>query len=387
MSQENGKEMPAAATITPTTSGGTGQTSVSPAAAAGANQGTAAGLNPFPRASYLYREQWFDQTISGVTTGQAAPVGQVPAYGFLRSLLYKFTVTTTGGTPSLLNTDAPWSVISSLILREPNGYQLVNTDGVGLYFINKYGGYRYQNDPKLWFGYTSTATSFSFFLRVPIEIDVRDALGSLANQNTGNQFAVELQLAGISAVWSATTPPTSYALRVQSWAEEWDQPATSTLDVPNQVAPMALGTTPQWSRQQYQYSAGQFTIPFRKQGLYLRNLLWVFRSGAGARSDDMPPYTTLQLDSQVLDHWDNSQFKQQMAERYGYTGALDAAGALDTGVYCYDFTSDFSGKPGFETRQQWLYTLPSTRLDLSGVFPNAGTLTVYTNEVAAPQGL
>lgn len=376
------------ATVTPTTSGGTGQTSVSGAAAAGA-AASPAGLNPFPRASYLYREQWFDQTISGVTTGQAAPVGQVPAYGFLRSLLYKFTVTTTGGTPTLLNADAPFSIIQSLILREPNGYQLVNTDGFGLYCINKYGGYRYQNDAKLWFGYSASPTNSVFFLRVPIEIDVRDALGSLANQNTGNQFAVEIQLNSIAAVWAAATPPTGYAIRIQSWAEEWDQPATSTLDVPNQVAPMALGTTPQWSRQQYQYSAGQFTIPFRKQGLYLRNLLWVFR-GIGAtapREDDMPNYTTLALDSQVLDHWDVSQFKQTMSERYGYTGALDAANALDTGVYCYDFTSDFSGKPGFETRQQWLYTLPSTRLDFSGVFPLPGTLTVYTNEVAAPQGL
>ncbi len=382
--------MPALApTITPTTNGGTGATSVSPAAAAnpGGGQAAPAGLNPFPRASYLYREIMYDQTITNTAGGVSAPIALVPSYGFLRSVLFKVTLSTVGGTPSFLNTDAPFSIFSSIILREPNGFQLVNTDGYGWYCLNKYGGYRGANEPKSWQGYSSTPTSATFFLRIPIEIDVRDALGSLANQNTGNQFAIEMQLATIAQVWSATTPPTGYTIRIQAWAEDWDQPALSTLDTPNQTAPMALGTTPQWSRQQYQFSAGQFLIQFRKVGLYLRNLLWVFRDGSGVRQEYFPAYATLMLDSQVLDHVDISQFRQQMSERYGYFGTLDAAGAQDTGVFNYDFTHDFTGRPGFETRQQWLYTLPSTRLELSGVFPAAGTLSVYTNEIAAPQGL
>jgi hypothetical protein len=82
-----------------------------------------------------------------------------------------------------------------------------------------------------------------------------------------------------------------------------------------------------------------------------------------------------------------------MYERSGFGGrapggvltaalANDTAGGLDNGVFLYDFTHEFDGTLGQENRDLWLPTLGSTRLELQGVFANAGQLTVLTNDVA-----
>ena len=78
-----------------------------------------------------------------------------------------------------------------------------------------------------------------------------------------------------------------------------------------------------------------------------------------------------------------------MWERSGYgrahgsvTPAADTPGGLDNGVFVYDFMHEFDGLFGRENRDGWLPTLGSTRLELQGTFGAAGTITVYTNDVA-----
>ena len=52
------------------------------------------------------------------------------------------------------------------------------------------------------------------------------------------------------------------------------------------------------------------------------------------------------------------------------------------GVWLEDFAHEFDGKIGNELRDGWLGTVQSTRLELSGTFGSAGTLTILTNDVA-----
>jgi len=361
-----------------TTNGGTGQTTASPATVAA----PVGAVVPFQRASYLHRESTGYDVTSTVTSSQVTPANiPIPAYGFLRSILLKVSITTTGGTPSLA-VDGPWNILSGVTLKEPNGNPIVQLDGYPLYLVNKYGGFRGSNDPKLWQGYVPTATAVVFFLRVPLELNVRDAIGSLPNQNSAAQFAISYQLNPIATAYSATTPPTSLSVRVQAWAEEWDQPQATTLGQANETAPDALNTTMFHTMQIYPVVSGNNQIQLSRVGNYMRNLILVTRDVSGVRqSTIIPPLLQINLDSNTLDIIDSSVFILQMSERTGYFGTLDTAGALDTGVYVYDFAHDFTGRIGFETRNQWLYTVSSTRFQLQGVFGAAGQLQVITNDV------
>ncbi len=370
-------------TTTKSTSGGTGQSTQADASAPAATA-SAGSTVPFQRASILHRENTnYDQTLNLGAAGLTAPIIYIPAYGFLRSVLLRIDVASVGGAPAL-QPDGLYSAVAGLTLQEPNGQPIFQVQGGhNLYLISKYGGYRGFNEPKAWQGYSSAAAGGSFWIRVPLELNVRDAIGALANQNSGAQYQVRLDLANLAAIWSSA--PTTATVRIRAYAEEWDQPAPDTLGQANELVPPANNTTQYWSRQDYQVPAGQFTMTLRRTGNWIRNLIFVCRDATGARTETLLPVTTtFALDSQTFDIVDNGVWRQQISERAGYFGTLDTANAQDTGVYLYDFSSDWSGRLGFETRSQWLWTLPTTRFDLSGVFQAAGTVTVLTNDIVIP---
>jgi hypothetical protein len=366
---------------TKATAGGTGQSTASPAAGAGV------GLVPFTRASYLHTEpaQYDTGNIALSASTQTAPLLTIPAYGFLRGIRLKVTLAGSGGSPALAG-DNPFSCITDITLQEPNGspiFQVNGNGGYNTYLIDKYGGFRGagQNDPKLVQGYSAAAAASTFWLYIPCELNERDALGALPNQNSSAAFQVRIGINNLAGSFGGT-PPTSGTIRIQAFADEWDQPDTNTLGVANETAPPALNTTQFVSQQSYVYNAGQQTIRLTRTGNYIRNLIFVFRTGAGARdATALPAQTTLYLDTQPIDIVDSTLWAVRQSERTGYFGALDAAGAPDTGVFVYDFCHDWNGKIGFETRNQWLPTLSTTRLEISGTFGNSGTLTVLTNDV------
>lgn len=363
-----------------TTQGGTGQSTASPAVQ------TAVGQVPFTRASYLHTEPaQYDVTVALSASAQVAPLLTVPAYGFLRGMWLKCTLNGTGGAPALSG-DNPFSSITDITVQEPNGspiYQVLGNGGYNTYLIDKYGGYRGVgiNDPKSLFGYSAAAAASTFWLYVPLELNVRDALGALPNQNSGAQFQVRIGVNNLAGSFGGTTP-TSGTLRIQAFADEWDQPAATTLGVANETAPPALNTTQFWSQQSYVYNAGQQTIRLTRTGNYIREMILVFRNGSGVRdASAIPSQTTIALDTNPIDIVDSGLWGLRMSQRGRYTGTLDTANALDTGVFVYDFAHDWNGVYGFETRNQWLPTLSTTRLELSGVFGASGTLTVLTNDV------
>jgi hypothetical protein len=372
----------------------------------GTNQSQAAGgkggLIPFVRASAEHSESTgYDVSTLMTTSVQTLPDITVPAYGFLRSIVLWVTTTAgTGATSATLTEDSPFNALQNLILQEPNGAQICNfPSGYDLYLANKFGGYRYSNDARNSFNFSKTlgtSAGFSFLLRVPIEVCNRDALGSLPNQNSGALFRLKLNLNNIASVFGGTVPagPT---VRIRAYAEEWDQPEDSTDGVANQTNPPAVNTTQYWSRQDFPVNSGSANIRLTRMGNYLRNIIFVFRSGAASRATNdtfFPDPATIYYDTRPLDSLARGQFLDRQMEKYGYilslgqTGAaagtalaVDGGGTRENSVWPYDFCHEFANAVGAENRSLWLPTWSSTRFEIGGTWGGSGTLSVLTNDV------
>lgn len=365
------------------------------------NGGAIVPVVPFIRASAEHREPIFDVTKSLSAAGsQQLGVFDVPAYGYIRNIV--LVVTATGATGGTFGEDGPFNVLSNLALTEPNGAVLSQFDtGYHAMLANKWGGYQDSigTDLRSSPAFTTDAVgNFNFVLRIPVEISAREALGALPNQNSAASFKVRCDLstgaAAAGNLYSAITLQPS--VRVRAYLEAWDQPENSVAGQSNQITPPAMNTTQFWTAQQFNVSAGAQQVRLTRVGNYLRNLIMVYRRGGTSRANghtDMPDPTTLFLDTRPLDVIERNQWLHQMYQRTGWGGratagsltasvALDVAGGLDAGVFVYDFMHEFDNTLGRETRDLWLPTIGSTRLEVQGTFANAGTLTVLTNDVA-----
>lgn len=388
---------------TATTMGTAGGTS---ATTEGAQSPQVSALVPFIRASGLHREIVDDRTVTLTSADQDQQPIPINAYGYLRSLWVVVTTSSAGSgwTSAAYSEDGPWNALKNLQVLEPNGATLFQvSSGVSGYFINKYGGYRYGSDPAcsptygtLAASLSATAPSTSFAFRIPLEINLRDALGSLPNQNSGAQFQFKYTVAKQSDPF-AGTPGTGPSIRIQTYLEAWDQPETATAGQTNQTTPPAMNTTQYWSEQVYAVNSGQFTVRLTRMGNYIRNLIFVYRRSASTRANgqsDFPDPATIAIDTRNVDYIAKTgEWANDVYERYGYERNLGLTqianptvgvnpGGLDNGVFPYSYCWEFDGRVGFENRDLWLPTLSSTRYEISGSFANAGTLTVLTNDVS-----
>lgn len=361
---------------------------------------------PFIRASAEHREPaGIDVSRVLTTSDQDLGVFDVPAYGYVRRLVIVVTASGgTGGSPAAtFPEDSPWTTLKNIALTEPNGAVIAQFNtGHDLHLVNKWGGYRhaigadFRASPTFTMPGTTFA-SYQYMTAIPVELNLRDGLGSLPNQNAAATFKLRLTLAKVADIAAGTLPTTLPTVRVRAYMECWDQPEAATAGAANQITPPAMNTTGFWSSQTYNVVTGQNTIRLTRVGNYLRNLIFILRdngSRANGESDWADP-TTLYLDTRPLDIIENNNWRHQMYERTGngsqYATAsaqvaplADLARALDNGVRVYDFAHEFDGLIGNENRDLWLPTLGSTRLEIQGVFGTltSGTLTVLTNDVA-----
>lgn len=348
---------------------------------------------PFVRASDEHLESGgLDVTRQISASQQDVGVIDIPAYGYLR-WLYIHVRATGGAGAAVADADSPFNVLQNIALTEPNGAYIAQfTDGHQLYLANKYGGYNaaVAADPKLWPGYSAVNAAngnFEFMLRIPVEISGRDGVGSLPNQDSAGQFKLRFQIAPNTVVYDTPPATTQPNIRVTAWMSAWDQPEAASAGMSNQVAPPATGTTSFWSVQSgITVNSGQNTIQLLRKGNYLRNILFVFKA-AGARSETGWGTSTdniieFRRDAFPARYLHPRVWQLKMHEVTGFTGTLDAAGALDVGVRFIDFEHEFDGTLGHENRDLWQPTRPSTRLELQGTFAASGTLDIITNDVA-----
>jgi len=353
---------------------------------------------PFIRASGEHREPFIDITSTPTTSQKDLGVFDVPAYGYLRSIVLLVEATGGTGTGVTSHEDGPFSALQGITLAEPNGATIVQfNSGFELYLAHKYGGYRdsvgadFKASPT-YSAPGATTGNFSFMLRIPLELSSRDGLGALVNQSAASTFKLRLSLASLASIYGATVPTTAPNVRIRAFIEAWDQPEAQTGGAVNATTPPAPNTTQFWSSQVIPYAQGQNTLKLSRVGNYIRNMILILRrtgSGRANGHNDLPDNTSLIYDTRPIDQVERNNWLHQMYERSGYGGAsgtnvpaLDTAGGLNNGVFVYDFTHEFDGTYGRENRDLWLPTLTSTRLELQGEFKNAGSLTVLTNDVA-----
>lgn len=353
---------------------------------------------PFIRASAKHREPTGIDTSKLMTVSdQDLGVFDIPAYGYVRYITILVTASGgTGGAPAVVLTESGvLAALKNIYLTEPNGSVIAQFDTTyQMYLANKWGGYNHTvgADPKAsptFVNAGATFSGFSYLLRIPVELNGRDGLGSLPNQNAAATFKLRMTLAKVGDVATGTLPTTLPTVRVRVGLEAWDQPEINSAGSTNQVTPPAMNTTQFWSTQTYNVNQGNNTIRLTRVGNYIRNLIFTMRRAGTSRTNGEADWLTadplyLYLDTRPLDIIEPNNWLETMYNRSGHDGlvAKDAARGIDNGVRTYDFCHEFDGTLGHENRDLWLPTLGSTRLEVQFNAANAGTLEVLTNDVA-----
>lgn len=370
-------------------------------------QGSGGGSqNPFVRAAILHEEACGYDVQKTMGAGiQQLPDIEVPAYGYMRYI--RIQVEGTGAQGGTVKTaeDFPFNALVNIIEQEPNGAQLHSyPSGWWVYAGNRWCGFRYCPDPKASHTYAVDANgNFKFSIYIPTELNLRDALGNLPNQNSAANFRVRLSLNAMGDVYD-TPPTTAPNVRVRAYFAGFDQPEDQADGQSNATVPPAMNTTSFFSQQQFNIHNGNQNVRMTRVGNYLRN--WVFvlkapdKANAGkltraAGDTAFPDPATIYYDTRPLDIVSRDSWLDRISARYrtrewlgGQQIKPDQPGGRDAGVFPYDFEHEFDGRVGMGTRDQWLRTLSSTRLEIGGqwnVDPDQtgkqGVLYVLTNDV------
>ena len=332
-------------------------------------------LMPFTRVAKEHTEAIaFDQSTVMTAASQGPYSIEVPATGYLRSVL--LVVNVTGGVgASTAAADGPWNVLTNVTLTDAGGAPIIESvDGYELYLIAKYGGYAFSSDPAAQASYTNTISTngnFSFVLRVPVEVG--SGVAALANMNAAQPYRLNYRVNASTTVYSVV-PGTLPTVRVRAVLESWTAPADDS-------KPPLYGATQLWSKQVYNINSGANTTRLQRVGNTMRNLILIHRDNTGARVTAMMPDPLILAFDQRQQHVTPRAVRSlYLTERYGYAG-------IDAGVDPIDYTHDWDGHPGgAELHDLWLTTSQATRLEIQGSYANAGTLTVLTNDLVLPAG-
>src|SRR6185312_15963199 len=407
---------------------------------AGGAKAAAAMARPFRAVVQQVDEIPYDYTLAANTGTQDFTNYQIPSTGFLNTVWVWVSGVESGNTNTTVNfaNEGPYSAIDTIQFVDTNNQPIVGPmNGWDLKVINKWGGYDFNDDPQAsqqfavitgasgtytasWGAQpvmTSTsgtgnpfgaapavgnAGSFQFFLRIPLELVPRDALGSLPNKSASTPFQVKVRLAS-SATPYATAPNGTLTVRLRMIAESYWQPAaTDAQGNPLAQQPPAVDTTQYWQKSNYQVSAGQVNQQLTSStGFPIRNLLYYLTDSNNSRFQgeaDWPDPTTIQLEANILLQRNKALWQQILAGHYGYTAALATAAATtgapevpytkEAGLYVEEFNRDFGAQPGWEMRRTYLPTTDGMRLQWRGTIGGSGSHNLYvlTNYVAPGAG-
>jgi hypothetical protein len=369
-------------------------------------------LKPFKVGAQEIDEEPYDVTVTlAAGSQQLTPQYNIPATAFLNDiyLLVENVVTsstaTATGTAGLgvLVENGPYTVIDTITLSDTSSSEILGPiDGYDLYIISKWGGYCFNDDPEAntdLFTATTNATasssaagSFSFFLRIPLELVPRDALGSLPNKSQSTPFKVKITVAGLAAIYNTSTTVGGACRFRMMPASYWEPLAHDGSGNPIAAEPPGVNTTQYWNVTPYDVTAGPLsTILDNSVGFPVRNLGFLLSATTGGRATgeaNFPDPFKLQLQANIICDRLKKYWKKRITEDYGYTAAGDSAGQKDNGLYWLPFCRDFAHKPGWETRRSYLRTTDGMRLQMKGTIGGSGAhrMKVFTNYVGIGQG-
>lgn len=405
----------AAGTSTPTTNAPS--TAGNPASGGGGQGGAQtppapASVVPFVRGSGKGKYKFFSK--SGLTlTSSPQDLGpiDVKAYDYMRSILITVTGVTAGtATAGTYSADAPFNILTNLAVKQPNGQTMYQcSSGLHAAYIQKYGFGRGigwecdpRSDPNFSLTTSTTAPNATFAIRIPFELDMRDALGALPNKDAAAPFTLEMTLNALTNVFPVVT--TSPTFTVEAWLEAYDQPPATLNAQPVQTTPPNMNTLQRWTEQNITMSTGQFDARVRKLGNYVRLLIPVMKNSSGARIGGLASAATswadpaqIVLDEDVKDNISQADWFRRTWEKYGYGATLpvgvaaqnseilfDTAMGFDTGVYPISYATDERDET--ENVNFYLPTIESEDYLLRGSWgSNVAKLVVLVCEVL-PQG-
>lgn len=372
------------------------------AAPGAATQTPALPVTPFTRASRKKSQLSF-ATSNVLTTAQVQlqPIEVTPG-GFLRFIEMQVAgVTAANAATTTFNADAPWNVISFLSLTNSAGDTIiVPITGYQLFLVNKY--FAMSEDPPFCdprrdngalTGYSTTpgvgaglGGSFTFSLRIPLEIDPRDAFCAIPNSAANKAYQLQIMLAPTTTVYGVA-PTTAPTVSITGYNFFWSQPRdTSGAGNPQQAYPTGNGSVSLIRLQTIAVTQGDKINKLTNVGNVLRQVMFVLRTAAGVRSAaDWPAISQILINNDILFYLPTAQWLSDMATLYGYnTAAVELAGGLDNGVFVIPYFNDQRGKVLCDgPRDQWLPTIDATLFQHRGTSfgATAASLEVITNEI------
>jgi hypothetical protein len=334
---------------------------------------------------------------SGLVLGAAQDVGpiDIKAYDYMRAITLKVETTTVGGgtTTATASKDYPFNIISYLRVKQPNGQTMYSvSSGHHAAMISKYGLVRQaqESDPRSdpsFLSRAGTAPSVQFGIRIPFELDLRDALGALPNKDAAAPFTIELGLNSTSTIFT-TSPQTAPTIKITPILEAYDQPPENLDGKPVETTPPNMNTLQRWTEQSVTMVSGAFDVRVRKLGNYVRELIFLSKDTNGVRiATALPSFATnnptqtgwsdpvqIVLDEDVKDNVPAWLWLRDLWEVWGFGGltggattspAVDTAGGPDDGVWPYQYCAD-RNNPGVEDVAKYLPTIESEDYLLRG---------------------
>jgi hypothetical protein len=337
---------------------------------------------------------------SGILIGAAQDIGpiDVKAYDYMRSILIKVETTTVGAgtaTTAVGSKDFPFNIISYLRVKQPNGQTMYSvSSGHHAAMIQKWGlvrpvlGSDPREDPEFIAAVgVGTANSVQFGIRIPFELDLRDALGALPNKDAAAPFTIELGINSAATIYT-TAPDTAPTIKITPILEAYDQPPETLDGKPCETVPPNMNTLQRWTEQSVTMASGAFDVRVRKLGNYVRELLFISKASTGVRiTTALPSAATnnpvqtgwsdpvqIVLDEDVKDNVPSWLWLRDMWEIWGYGSkaggstafpANDAAGGFDDGVWPYQYCVS-RDNPQVEEVAKYLPTIESEDYLLRG---------------------
>ena len=239
----------------------------------------------------------------------------------------------------------------------------------------------------------------TFGIRIPFELDLRDALGALPNKDAAAPFQLEMTVNSLANVFDATAA-TSPTFTITPILEAYDQPPTTLDGQSVQTEPPNKNTLQRWTEQNITMSTGQFDARVRKLGNYVRELIPIMKNTSSVRQTASAGWADpvqIVLDEDTKDNISVAQWQQDMYEAWGYGQQLSATAAntfagphfdsvnsLDTGVFPYQYFMD--QRSIAEDVDAYLPTIESEDYLFRGSWASsAGKMVVLVGEVL-PQG-
>jgi len=409
-----------AAPVTQAPSGGG-----NPAGSGGAqDQAPPAAVVPFVRGSGKGKYRFFSKSGLTLTTAtqDLGPI-DIKAYDYMRSLLVTCTTTAAGGATGTAQADAPFNIFTNTSVSQPNGQTMYQVSaGHHAAMIQKYGYYRANSDPRSDPTFNLNGSWATFAFRIPFELDLRDALGSLPNKDAAAPFQLGLTLNTLTNVFGSGQG-TSPTFTVEVWLEAYDQPPQTLNGMQVQTTPPNMNTLQRWTEQNITMSTGQFDARVRKLGNYVRMLIPIMKNSSNVRiglqfsgtaaslaSTNFADPVQIVLDEDVKDNISAADWARRIWEVWGYgevvlgtattvasgvasannsTGATpdagqDTPGGLDTGVFPIPYFLDT--REPTENVNFYLPTIESEDYLLRGSWGSACSKLVMLVCEVLPQG-